>query len=108
MESSFVFRSLVIGFVEWNHQSFTLNEMSYKVRAGFKRGACDPGSQLIIKAHRKSLLELPYLTFKLEVLYNFPANKNGLSKLGKCPLNLRKYTFNTHFYLRSMSTSDPV
>jgi hypothetical protein len=45
-------------------------------RAGFQRGAWDPGFQEIIKTHRKSLLELPVLTFQEELLYGFPVNKN--------------------------------
>jgi hypothetical protein len=38
-------------------------------------GAWEPGSQEIIKTHRKSLLEHPVLAIQEELLSGFPVNK---------------------------------
>jgi hypothetical protein len=62
-------------------------------RVGFSG---DPGSQEVIKTHRKSLLELPQLTFRWGLLSNFPVNKNKFLLIRIVSFKLKKiYTFYT-------------
>jgi hypothetical protein len=52
-------------------------------------------SQEIIKTHRKSLLELPFLTFSVEMLSGFPVKKNKFFFF--FPVHFRKYTLHIFF-----------
>ena len=57
----------------------------------------DPGSQEIIKTHRRSLLEHTYLSFTLDLLSNFPVNNNKFLLIRIVSVTFRKYTLYIHF-----------
>ena len=48
-------------------------------------------STSIIKSHKKSLLELPVLTFQVELLFGFLSIRINSSLKVKFPVNSRKY-----------------
>ena len=70
----------VVSRAQWGSHSQQNRNGRLPFMAGFQRESWDPGSQEIIKTHRKSMLELPVLTFQVELLSGFPVNKKKICR----------------------------